>query len=307
MELKKIVRVFVSSPFHELKEERKAIQRALNRMSLNAVAMEHFGSFPDAPIDRCINLVKTTDFFVMLLGSNLGTMVRGSSRTYTEEEYCAALENSIPVLAYFKTGGPFPEVDAFREAIAERHGYSFFTSPDDLSWKVISDLARELMFSASNRDSEDNDPDVFMFKRFKQEKEVLIKRLNDRAAMVRIYFQSDNRQNTAEILKVFRKLHEAHIELIINGNFSQAHETLRDIYDLLKTAAKVYGFEDPGHMYQLSFPTIVQRFVQSNYLAGIDNTPPSSPFSTFRLYEHVLSSSSRPTVQLPLDTLYEEK
>lgn len=298
-------RIFISSPFQELQEERKAIQRALNRMSFAAVAMEHFGSFPDAPIDRCIMLVKTADYFVMLVGRNLGTMISGSDRTYTEEEYRAAMENSIPVLAYFKLGGPFPRVDAFREAIGGRHGYSYFTSPDDLSWKIVSDLAREALMSVPGRDSAICDPEVFMFQRFEQEKESLIQRLNDRAAMVCARFQGNMQENTADVLEVFRRLHVAHTVHIANGSFAHAHETLRDIYNLLETAAATHGIEDPGRIYQRSLPMPVQQFVRSNYLIGSDGAPPSSPFSTVRLYDHLLSSSTRLQVCMPLDTFSE--
>lgn len=298
-----IKRIFISSPFQELQEERKAIQCALNRMSFAAVAMEHFGSFPDAPIDRCIMLVKTADCFVMLVGRNLGTMIHGSDRTYTEEEYRAALKNSIPVLAYFKPGEPFPRVDAFREAIGRRHGYSYFTSPDDLSWKVVSDLAREVLMSICGMDSAVCDPEVFMFQRFEQEKSALIQRLNVRAAMVCAYFQRNANKNTADVLEVFRSLHSAHIEHISNGSFALAHETLRDIYNLLETAAATHGIDNPGRMYQLSVPTLLQHFIRSNYLTGSGDEPPSSPFSTIRLYDRLLADSSRPPVHLPIDTI----
>lgn len=298
-------RIFISSPFQELQEERKAIQRALNRMSFAAVTMEHFGSFPHAPIDRCVMLVKTADYFVMLVGRNLGTMIPGSDRTYTEEEYHAAIEGSIPVLAYFKPGGPFPRVDAFRETVGGRHGFSFFTSPDDLSWKVVSDLAREALMAVPGRDSAICDPEEFMFQRFEQEKGALIQRLNIRADMVCARFQKNAQNSTTDALEVFRRLHSAHIEHIDKGRFGLAHETLRDIYNLLDTVAATHGIDDLGRMYQRSVPTPLQHFVRCNYLLGSGDEPPSSPFSTIRLYDRLLDDSSLPKVHLPFDTISE--
>jgi hypothetical protein len=274
-------RIFISSPFHGLQEERRAVQRALNRMSFGPIAMEHFGSYAEAPIERCIALIRTADFVVMLVGGDLGTKIADSDHTYTEAEYHAATETGIPVLAYFRAGGPFPLVESFRESVAMRRGYSFFTSPDDLSWKLVSDLAREALMPP---------PETFLFDRFRAQKEILIERLNARAEIVAARFAANGAKSTSDALAAFRKLHATHVAQIADGNFAHAHETLRDIYNLLDVVAATNGIGDPRRLYQRSLPIPVQEFVRSEYLAGENAAAPSSPFSSVRLYDHVLSS-----------------
>lgn len=298
-------RVFISSPFQELQEERKAIQRALRRMSFGIVAMEYFGSYPDAPIDRCIMLVKTADYFVMLLGDNLGTIVPGSDCTYTEAEYRAAFDNSTPILAYFRSEAPSPRVDNFREAIGRRHGYSHFSSPDDLSWKVVADIAREVAMSAPGTELGFSDPEALMFRHFEEEKKALIHRLDMRADTITALFQKRRPDSEFDVLKLFRKLHATHVEQIATSRFADAHETLRDIYNLLDTAASCYGIEDSGHMYQRIVPGPVQQLVRLNYFAKLANSPPSSPFSTIRLYDHILSEHDENCSRIPINTLSE--
>jgi hypothetical protein len=302
-----IKRVFISSPFHGFQEEREAVQRALNRMSFDAVAMEHFGSFPDAPISRCIRLVKTADYLVLLAGGDLGSVSGESNRTYTEEEYHAAIESRIPVLAYFRQGEASSRVEAFREEIKRRHGLSYFESPDDLSWKVVSDLGREVLMSLPGSELAAGSPEDLMFRQYEHQKSALIQRLNARAAMILARFQGETDLVTANVLEVFRSLHADHIELISKGSFTLAHETLRQIYDLLETAAASQGFVRSSLLYQLSFPVPLEALVRSNYLLGRDGPPPSSPFSTIRLYDRLLAEPPRPTMELPIDALMDEK
>jgi hypothetical protein len=299
-----IKRVFISSPFDKLQEERKAVQRAIARMSLNPVAMEHFGSYPGAPISRCIQLVSGSDYFVLIVGDDLGTPVPGSARTYTEQEYDAAVEFGIPILTYFRNGAASAAVASFRDSLRGQHGISRFTSPDELSWMVTTDLGREIIHSDHPRDP-CSGAESLVFERFNQQKEELIRRLNSRAEAICSYFRIHRGQNIAAVLQVFEKLHSAHIDLIAEGKFTLAHDTLRLIYDLLDTAAKAEGFDQSSVLYQTSFPVPVLKVIRGNYLLGAHAPPPSSPFSTARLYDAVLANRSASAVTVAVDDFLE--
>ena len=142
------MKIFLSSTFKDLATERAAVCEALTRMSAQYSAMEYFGSFSDEPLAKCLAKVRSSDVVVLLLGSKYGFVPDGHDKSMTELEYREAIESKIPVLAYLKSMPPHrleDEIAVFRDIVSKAHGRSEFTSPDDLAWQVVSDLAREFL------------------------------------------------------------------------------------------------------------------------------------------------------------------
>ena len=104
------VKVFLSSTFNDLIEERGAVEAIIHRMAEQYIGMEHWGSFNAAPLDQSLEMVGKSDVLLLALGDRYGFVPPGQSQSITELEYCAARTAQIPVLPYFRdeTGSPVP-------------------------------------------------------------------------------------------------------------------------------------------------------------------------------------------------------
>jgi hypothetical protein len=81
-----MVRVFVSSTWKDLQQERGAVEGALRRMrGTEHLGMEHFGSRPETPHDASLDEVDRSDVYVGIFGFRYGSGI-------TEAEYRRARE-----------------------------------------------------------------------------------------------------------------------------------------------------------------------------------------------------------------------
>ena len=97
-----------------------------------------------------LSKVRSADVLIMILGYRYGFVPEGKIISMTEAEYHEAKDRGIPTLAYMvddKHYRPPSDEDAqlvkLKEEIKFKRGVSWFTSPEDLAWKVVCDLARE--------------------------------------------------------------------------------------------------------------------------------------------------------------------
>lgn len=151
-------RVFLSSTFRELADERDAVRAALQRLGTVAcVAMDKNGANIDSPRDACLAAVEQADLFLLILGISSGSLDDVSGFSMTRMEYEHARNSGVPVLSYIKrlssndakhtgqVGSTEFEVDfRVREFIAALDGitHSYFAGPNDLAIQVVCDLAR---------------------------------------------------------------------------------------------------------------------------------------------------------------------
>lgn len=150
-------RVFLSSTFRELADERDAVRSALQRLGTVAcVAMERQGANIDSPRDACLAAVEQADLFLLILGISSGSVDDVSGFSMTRMEYEHARNAGVPVLSYIKrlssidakhaaqVGSTEFEVDSrVQEFIAALDGvtHSYFAGPNDLAIQVVCDLA----------------------------------------------------------------------------------------------------------------------------------------------------------------------
>ena len=151
----KVFEGFLSSSI-DLISERQAVQAALQRMSAYYMAMEHFGSFAEEPLERCLGKIRSADVLILILGYRYGFVPDGLNMSMTEAEYREAKRVNIPVLAYLadhKSYSPSscddPRLWRLKEELKFTRGVSFYKSSEELAWKVISDLAREFSINIS--------------------------------------------------------------------------------------------------------------------------------------------------------------
>ncbi len=295
-------RIFLSSTFRDLRDERQAVEEAINRLSMSFVGMEHFGSFPEAPLDRCLRLLKTADLVVLLLGFEPGSRIPGAEQTYTEAEYQAAREGRKPVLAYLKDSSSYsvPKGRALDpphliEDLRSSVGVSLFQSPHDLAWKVSADVARELLVSRGIMAAPREDEVVrAVFGKVLQNQESLITILEERARMIVDWLSKRNSHGHLNpYISRFKHLHGKHVQMIRDGEMVKAHETLSAIKNHLDITRDTTLTESekslaPDLRYNIVVPPEVESIVRGRYLAGLPGDGVDTPYEALLMYEYML-------------------
>ncbi|MCY4593498.1 MAG: DUF4062 domain-containing protein [Bryobacterales bacterium] len=114
--------------------------------------MEYFGSKPGAPVDECLAVVKTCQVYIGIFGMRYGSVPDGYELSMTHLEYEEAQRNKLPSLIYIidenaqpilpkyvETGPRAESLRRLKELLKKRHLISAFTTPDDLSAKILHD------------------------------------------------------------------------------------------------------------------------------------------------------------------------
>ena len=226
-----MLKVFLSSTFKDLSSERQAVEAAIQRMAAQYIGMEYFGSFADEPLKKCLNKVKSANVIVLVLGHKYGFVPNGSSISMTETEYREAMDKSIPVLPYLLKEDLFsaksdddPRLTELKEELKLTHGVTWFTSQEDLAWKVISDLAREFSNSLSSEKlSADKVQNQILIDQIKDRLGELIAILEDRPKRIRERLsQWYKYAPVKKYLSQFQELHQKHIDSLRGGKVIQA-------------------------------------------------------------------------------------
>ena len=95
--------VFVSSTCYDLSQIRADLERAINRLGLDAVVSESI-AFPVNPsasvIENCVRVVKDrADIFVLIIGGRYGSITE-TGRSVTNLEYLEAKVKGIPIYVF---------------------------------------------------------------------------------------------------------------------------------------------------------------------------------------------------------------
>src|SRR4051794_437324 len=98
------MRVFLSSTFLDLVEEREAVLRALQRKHSSTLAMEYFLASPTTPCETALENLRNSDVMILVIGFKAGTLLPdGSGSTYTSAEYAENIRLRRDVLLFVKT------------------------------------------------------------------------------------------------------------------------------------------------------------------------------------------------------------
>lgn len=146
----KPIRVFVSSTWHDLGAERKAIRDALSRMrELQGVGMEFFGGRDEAARETSVEEVKLCDAYIGVFAQRYGSGI-------TWQEYQCAHEHGLPCFIYFKDEAfadpSWRETDPelthqlmqVKDTLRARHLTQKFAKAEELATLVVTDLHRWL-------------------------------------------------------------------------------------------------------------------------------------------------------------------
>jgi len=149
----KNLRIFISSTWADLQEEREVVKDAILRMGFTFIGMEVFGSRPTPPSDVCLDEVEESDIFILIMGHRYGAISPGQSVSFVELEYERARERGVPCFVYLKDENTpvlpsFVEQSPdgalrlrdFRNRLKTNHVVAFFSSAHDLSQRIATDL-----------------------------------------------------------------------------------------------------------------------------------------------------------------------
>lgn len=152
------MKVFLSSTFLDLVEERKAVLEALHRKRTSTLAMEYFLATPSTPRETALENLRNSDVMILVIGFKAGTLLSdGSGSTYTSAEYDELLRLGKEALVFLKQKkrwwqrrpswrneerDPKKKVALgdFKARVGDKQTWDPFTTPDQLALAVIQAL-----------------------------------------------------------------------------------------------------------------------------------------------------------------------
>lgn len=119
--------VFVSSTYKDLIEERAMVKKALLEMECFPAGMEEFPALDLNQFEYIKTQIDGSDYFILILGGNIGSINLELNKSYTYMEYEYAKEKGIPILVFIKKdeNGLFCEeneedrIDAYQKFLNE--------------------------------------------------------------------------------------------------------------------------------------------------------------------------------------------
>lgn len=131
--MKKMYRVFVSSTYEDLKEERIAVMRTLVSMGCLPVGMEYFEAADESTTQYIEKQIDTCDFYLLIVAGRYGTTIECEKEiSYTEHEYDYAARHNIPIFAFIHSSietlpfgkvqyGKLKELNTFKNKVSEKN------------------------------------------------------------------------------------------------------------------------------------------------------------------------------------------
>ena len=322
-----MLKIFLSSTFNDLVDERKAVESVIHRMSASYIGMEHFGSFTAEPLEKCIEKVNAANALVLVIADRYGYLPEGSSISMTEAEYQEARRINLPIFAYFKSKEIFFEsldpnaemiderLTKFKKFVESNHGVSWFSNPEDLAWKVAADLSREFKGASGATMSTEAIQNSILVSPIRNGLDELILILEQRAEIIVNRLQPFYRYaKVKDYISTFKNLHDRHIESLRNGNVILAHELLGQIHKISADLEsdefwRSHRAERPGWAYSLRPDAFQRGRMICEYVVGqlesyADEYPSYDGFSAYswgddkipptvsvRLYQKILAGN----------------
>jgi len=151
--MKKRYKIFISTTFEDLKEERQAILNAVLELNHIPAGMELLPAADDEAWQLIKNVIDASDYFVLVIGGCYGSLDE-IGIGYTEKEYDYAVETNKPVILLLhktpdnmlgeKTGTDesiWKRLLAFRDKVEKRHTCVSWITADDLKAKVLAGIS----------------------------------------------------------------------------------------------------------------------------------------------------------------------
>jgi hypothetical protein len=126
--------IFISSPYKELREWRKALVEQILAMDHIPSGMEGFSAGNDEDLKVIKRAIDQCDIYVVIVGSTFGSVVPGTLTSFTQLEFQYARESGKPILAFLLDNDEFKKE---RDAIPSTdHEANFHTQIRDFREEV---------------------------------------------------------------------------------------------------------------------------------------------------------------------------
>lgn len=144
----KMYRVFISSTFNDLQDERKEVIQALLGIDCVPTGMEIFQATDDDQWNLIKKVIRSCDYYIVIVGSRYGSIHPQTGKSYTQMEYEYALQTGIPILGFvYKDIKSLPlnkidnisKLEAFIKLV-EKKMVRFWKTPEDLAKNVLLSL-----------------------------------------------------------------------------------------------------------------------------------------------------------------------
>lgn len=151
------MRVYISSTYLDLREQREAVAKAVRRLNCQPVCMEDYVARDDRPVDKCLADVRSCQVYVGLLAWRYGFRPPQRDRSITQLEYEQARTQGIPCLLFLAqdpgtwpkkwrdTGTDETDLNDFRNEVEQRHTVSYFAEVRELETLVATAVSLQLL------------------------------------------------------------------------------------------------------------------------------------------------------------------
>jgi hypothetical protein len=146
--------VFVSSTFRDLVDERQDTIRSILDLGHIPSGMEIFPATDVQQFEYIKKVIDECDYYILIIGARYGS-VDAEGVSFTEKEYAYAVEQGLPVIAFFHGDvGSLPvsrsdtdpavveRLNRFRALVGEGRLVRFWRTREELKAQVIVSLAK---------------------------------------------------------------------------------------------------------------------------------------------------------------------
>ncbi len=160
--MKKMYRVFVSSTFEDLQDERLKILNTLLSISCVPSGMELFSAASEEQFAYIKRIIEDVDYFILIIAGRYGSIAK-DGKSYTQKEFEYAQKLGIPILVFLHatpdelpykytehTDSGREKLIKFKESVSKDRLVAFWNNSDELSAKIITGLQEEINNNPQN-------------------------------------------------------------------------------------------------------------------------------------------------------------
>ena len=134
-------KIYISSTYKDLLEERKTTDRAVRSLKHASICMEDYVACDNRPLEKCLQDVRQCDAYIGIFAWRYGHIPKDCKKSITHMEYDEAGIVGIPRLIFLlDENAPWPRnkiskgddqehIDAFRTELNKKHITSFRITP----------------------------------------------------------------------------------------------------------------------------------------------------------------------------------
>ncbi len=147
-----MARIYISSTFRDLVEERRAVRDAVVRLGHLPVAMETYTATERRPLEKCLDDVAKCQAYVGIFAGRYGFVPAGQRESITRLEYDEAGRRGIPRLIFLlhdeapwgldRVDRDQTRIRELREHLSAEHGVGWFRDASGLEAEVTAALSR---------------------------------------------------------------------------------------------------------------------------------------------------------------------